>query len=104
MNYLGLFGIWRELSGVISPTSWNFFGNHDNLRLFGDFAWIIWGYLGVWRGLSGVIFPTSWNFLGNHDDNNRSGDTARVRVCGVFWSYFGVFGFWFPLRSIFGLF
>ena len=47
----------------------------------------------TWRGLSGVIFPTSWNFLGNHDNNNRFGDNARVRVCGVFWSYFGVFGF-----------
>ena len=42
------------------------------LGLFGDLAWIIWGY-----------FPTSWNFLGNHDDNNRSGDTARYAGGGT---------------------
>ena len=41
VNYLGLFGIWRELSGVIFPTSWNFLGNHDDLGLFGDLAWVI---------------------------------------------------------------
>ena len=80
MDYLGLFGDLRGLSGliIIFPTSWNFLGNHDDLGLFGDLAWVIWGYLGIWRELSGVIFPTSWNFLGNHDDNNRSGDTTPL--------------------------
>ena len=38
MGYLGLFGIWRELSGVIFPTSWNFFGNHDDNNRSGDTA------------------------------------------------------------------
>ena len=33
-----------KLSGVIFPTSWIFLGNHDDLGLFGDLAWIIWGY------------------------------------------------------------
>ena len=75
-GYLGYLGIWRGLSRAI----WGFGVNY--LGLFG-----------IWRELSGVIFPTSWNFLGNHDNNNRLGDTARVRVCGFFWSYFGVFGF-----------
>ena len=51
--------------------------------LFGDLAWVIWGYLGVWRELSRVIFPTSWNVLGNPDDNNRSGDTARYAGGGT---------------------
>ena len=65
-------GIWRGLSGVIFPTSWNFLGNHDDnnrsgdtaplyhddLGLFGDLAWVIWGYLGIWRGLSRAI----WGF------------------------------------------
>ena len=41
MDYLGLFGDLRGLSGVIFPTSWNFLGNHDDLGLFGDLAWII---------------------------------------------------------------
>ena len=59
MNYLGiwrgvlgLFGDLRGLSGVIwgfgvnylgviFPTSWNFLGNHDDLGLFGDLAWVI---------------------------------------------------------------
>ena len=31
-------GIWRELSGVIFPTSWNFFGNHDDNNRSGDTA------------------------------------------------------------------
>ena len=75
-------GIWRGLSRAI----WGFGVNY--LGLFG-----------IWRELSGVISPTSWNFFGNHDDNNRSGDTARVRVCVFFWSYFGVFGF-----NFFGIF
>ena len=90
-------GIWRELLRVIlefSVAYWGYLGICAGyLGLFGGLAWIIWGY-----------FSHFLDFLGDHDDNNRSGDTARVRVCGVFWSYFGVFGFWFPLRSIFGLF
>ena len=59
VDYLGLFGDLRGLSGVIFPTSWNFLGNHDDLGLFGDLAWVIWGYLGIWRELSGVwgYFP-----------------------------------------------
>ena len=50
--------------------------NIKDLGLFGDLAWIIWGYLGIWRGLSGVIFPLPGIFsvFGNHDDNNRSTD------------------------------
>ena len=40
-GYLGLFGDLRGLSGVIFPTSWNFLGNHDDLGLFGDLAWVI---------------------------------------------------------------
>ena len=59
-NYRGLFAIWgmmwglariiegylgicdlRELSRAISPTSWIFLGNHDDLGLFGDLAWVI---------------------------------------------------------------
>ena len=38
VGYLGLFGIWRELSGVIFPTSWNFLGNHDDNNRSGDTA------------------------------------------------------------------
>ena len=41
VDYLGLFGDLRGLSGVIFPTSWNFLGNHDDLGLFGDLAWVI---------------------------------------------------------------
>ena len=37
-GYLGLFGDLRGLSGVI----WGF--GVDYLGLFGDLAWIIWGY------------------------------------------------------------
>ena len=37
-GYLGLFGDLRVLSGVIFPTSWNFFENRDDLGLFGDLA------------------------------------------------------------------
>ena len=75
-------GIWRGLSGVIFPTSWNFLGNHDDLGLFGDLAWVIWGYLGIWRGLSRAI----WGF-------------ARV-----IWGYwlFGVWGFGVDYPGLFG--
>ena len=49
---IGYLGIWRglsraiwgfsvKLSGVIFPTSWIFLGNHDDLGLFGDLAWVI---------------------------------------------------------------
>ena len=77
MDYLGLFGDLRGLSGVI----WGF-------------ARVISGVIrGFGAGYLGLFPPNSWKFLGNHDDNNRVGDTARVRVCGFFWSYFGVFGF-----------
>ena len=53
MAYWGYLGICARVIGVIFPTStsWNFLGNHDDLGLglFGDLAWIIWGYLGIWH-------------------------------------------------------
>ena len=82
MAYWSYLGICAGYRGLFFPLP-GILGNHDDLGLFGDLAWVIWGYLGIWRELSGVIFPTSWIFLGNHDDNNRSGDTARYAGGGT---------------------
>ena len=47
-------GIWRELSRVISPTFWIFWGNHDGNNRVG-LSGAIWGFGVNYLGLFGDL-------------------------------------------------